>query len=93
MSNTEWVHLDGKVHDTQRIDFTHRYLQQLKRAAAEGIDIGGYFHWTLTDNFEWATGFGNRFGLVYVDFETQKRIIKDSGYWYQKVIESNGEII
>lgn len=93
LSNTDWVHLDGKVHDPQRIDFTHRYLQQLKKAASEGIDIGGYFHWTLTDNFEWATGFGNRFGLVYVDFETQKRIIKDSGYWYRHVIETNGECI
>lgn len=93
MSNTDWIHLDGSVHDPQRIDFTHRYLQQLKKAAAEGIEIDGYFHWTLTDNFEWATGFGNRFGLVYVDFATQKRIIKDSGYWYKKVIESNGECI
>lgn len=93
MSNTDWVHLDGRVHDPQRIDFTQRYLQQLKKAAAEGIEIDGYFHWTLTDNFEWATGFGNRFGLVYVDFETQKRVIKDSGYWYKKVIESNGECI
>lgn len=93
MSNTDWIHLDGYVHDSARIDFTHRYLKELKKAAAEGIDIDGYFHWTLTDNFEWATGFGNRFGLVYVDFETQKRTIKDSGYWYKKVIESNGEII
>ena len=85
--------MDGKVHDPQRIDFTHKYLKQLKRAAEEGIDIGGYFHWTLTDNFEWATGYGNRFGLVYVDFDTNRRIIKDSGYWYKSVIESNGEII
>ncbi len=93
MSNTDWVHLDGSVHDSQRIDFTHRYLRQLKKAAEEGVDIGGYFHWTLTDNFEWATGFGNRFGLVYVDFETQKRTVKDSGYWYKKVIESNGAFL
>ena len=93
LSNADWIHMDGKVHDPQRIDFTHRYLKQLKRAAAEGIDIAGYFHWTLTDNFEWATGYSNRFGLVYVDFETQKRTIKDSGYWYKKVIESNGEVI
>lgn len=91
LSNQDWVHLDGKVHDPQRIDFTTRYLRELKRAAEEGIDIGGYFHWTLTDNFEWATGFCNRFGLVYVDFATQKRIIKDSGWWYRDVIRSNGE--
>ncbi len=90
VSNEDWVHLDGRVHDPQRIDFTARYLRQLRRAAEEGVDVAGYFHWTLTDNFEWATGFGNRFGLVYVDFATQKRIIKDSGYWYRDVIASNG---
>lgn len=90
LSNSDWVHLDGRVHDPQRIDFTHRYLKELKRAVDEGIDVGGYFHWTLTDNFEWATGYSNRFGLVYVDFETQKRTIKDSGYWYRSVIETNG---
>lgn len=91
LSNEDWVHLDGKVHDPQRIDFTHRYLRKLKKAAGEGVDVGGYFHWTLTDNFEWTTGYTNRFGMVYVDFETQNRIIKDSGYWYKEVIRSNGE--
>lgn len=93
MSNTDWVHLDGKVHDPQRIDFTTRYLRELKRAADDGVDINGYFHWTLTDNFEWATGFTNRFGLVYVDFNTRERIIKDSGYWYRDVIACNGEML
>ena len=93
MSNEDWVHLDGRVHDPQRIDFTHRYLKQLKLAAEEGVDIRGYFHWTLTDNFEWSNGYSERFGMVYVDFETQKRVIKDSGYWYRDVILSNGEII
>lgn len=91
MSNRDWVHLDGRVHDAERIDFTHRYLLQLKRAVEEGIDISGYFHWTLTDNFEWATGYSNRFGLVYVDFETQERIMKDSALWYRDIIRSNGE--
>ncbi|MCE5344400.1 MAG: beta-glucosidase [Eubacteriales bacterium] len=90
ISNVDWVHLDGKVHDPQRIDFTARYLRELRRAAQDGVDIAGYFHWTLTDNFEWATGFANRFGLIYVDFPTQKRIIKDSGFWYRDVIRSNG---
>lgn len=91
MSGHDWIHLDGKVHDPERIDFTHRYLKQLKRAVDDGIDVGGYFHWTLTDNFEWATGFSNRFGLIYVDFETQKRIMKDSAFWYRDVIKENGE--
>ena len=93
LSNEDWVHLDGKVHDPQRIDFTTRYLRQLRRAAEDGVDVGGYFHWTLTDNFEWATGYSNRFGLVYVDFATQKRTIKDSGFWYGDVIATNGNIL
>lgn len=93
LSNEDWVHLDGRVHDPQRIDFTHRYLRSLKRAAEEGVDIRGYFHWTLTDNFEWSNGYGERFGMVYVDFETQERVVKDSGYWYRDVILSNGECL
>lgn len=91
LSNKDWVSLDGKVHDPQRIDFTHRYLREYKKAAADGIDIAGYFHWSVMDNFEWAFGYKERFGLVHIDFKTQKRTIKDSGYWYKTVIESNGE--
>ncbi len=91
LSNKDWVSLDGKVHDPQRIDFTHRYLKEYRRAAEEGIDIEGYFHWSIMDNFEWALGYRERFGLIHVDFSTQKRTIKDSGYWYKTVIQSNGE--
>jgi beta-glucosidase len=91
LSNLDWVGLDGGVHDPQRIDFTRRYLRELKRAAADGVDIRGYFHWSLMDNFEWAEGYQQRFGLAHVDFTTQKRTIKDSGYWYREVIRSNGE--
>ncbi len=83
------VSLDGKVHDPNRIDFLARYLRQLKRAAAE-IDLRGYFQWSLMDNFEWAKGYSERFGLVYVDYETQNRILKDSAYWYRDVIKNNG---
>lgn len=93
LSNQDWVSMDGKVHDPQRIDFLHRYLLQLGRAVQEDIPVKGYFHWALTDNFEWATGYSNRFGLVYVDFESQKRTVKDSGRWYSQVIESNGGIL
>ena len=87
------ISLDGKVHDPNRIDFLHRYLRQLKRAAKEGVDIRGYFEWSLLDNFEWSCGYTERFGLVYVDYENQCRIIKDSGYWYRDVIENNGNNI
>lgn len=90
MGNTDWVALDGKVHDPQRIDLTTRYLLNLRRAIDEGIDVRGYFHWTLMDNFEWAEGFRQRFGLIHVDYTTQKRTLKDSAYWYGEVIRTNG---
>ena len=85
------VSLDGKVHDPNRIDFLARYLRCLRKAAEDGVDVRGYFHWCVTDNFEWAKGYTDRFGMVYCDFETQQRIIKDSGYWYRDVIKTNGE--
>jgi beta-glucosidase len=91
LSNTDWVSLDGKVHDPQRIDFLWRYLKEYRRAADDGVDLMGYFCWSVMDNFEWAEGYNERFGLVYIDYETGKRTIKDSGYWYRGVIESNGE--
>lgn len=84
------ISMDGKVHDPNRIDFLARYLRELKKAAGE-IDLRGYFQWSLMDNFEWAKGYSERFGLVYVDYRTQERILKDSAYWYRNVIGSNGE--
>lgn len=89
MSCHDWVSLDGKVHDPNRIDFTHRYLKCLKKACAEH-DIRGYFHWTLLDDYEWNDGYKERFGLVYVDYRTQIRTRKDSFAWYQNVIKTNG---
>ncbi|WP_310604728.1 GH1 family beta-glucosidase [Anaerosporobacter sp.] len=91
MSCHDIVSLDGKVHDPNRIDFLNRYLLQLGKAKDEGIDIRGYFEWSLMDNFEWNCGYTERFGLVHVDYETQQRIIKDSGYWYRDVIMNNGK--
>lgn len=85
------VSLDGKVHDPNRIDFLARYLRNLKKAKEDGVDIRGYFQWSLMDNFEWACGYNERFGLVYVDYETQKRILKDSAYWYQNLIKTDGD--
>lgn len=90
LSSMDWPALDGKVHDVQRIDFTTRYLRELRRACEDGVDVRGYFHWSLMDNFEWAVGYRERFGLIYVDYATQERIVKDSAYWYRGVIESNG---
>lgn len=93
MSCHDTVSLDGNVHDPNRIDFLDRYLSQLQRASDEGIDIIGYFLWSFLDNFEWDKGYNERFGIVYVDYETQRRIPKDSAYWYQKVMDSNGKIL
>jgi len=90
LSCTDVVSLDGKVHDPNRIDFLHRYLRCLKKAADDGVDIRGYFHWCFTDNFEWGKGYTERFGIVHCNFKTQQRIIKDSGYWYRDVMKSNG---
>ena len=91
MANCDWVMLDGKVHDPQRTDFIRRYLHGLKRAVEEGIPVLGYQYWSLLDNFEWALGYDMRFGLVYVDFPTGKRTVKDSAYDYAEIIRTNGE--
>lgn len=85
------ISLDGQVHDPNRIDFLNRYLRELKRSADDGVDIRGYFLWSLMDNYEWQSGYGERFGVIYIDYSTQKRIIKDSGYWYKQVIREKGE--
>lgn len=81
LSCNDHIFLDGGVHDPDRIDFLARYLDSLRRGA-ERADIRGFFHWSLTDNFEWHSGYGERFGLVYVDYPSQRRILKDSAYWY-----------
>lgn len=85
------IFLDNRVHDFDRIDFLVRYLTELKKAAAEGAPLLGYFHWSLTDNFEWHNGYDERFGLVYIDYTTQQRIPKDSCLWFAATAEKNGE--
>ena len=87
----DWVSLDGRVHDPNRIDFLARYLKGMKEAADEGADVRGYFYWSLMDNFEWAMGYNPRFGLIHVDYTTLKRTLKDSAEWYSKVIAENGK--
>ena len=89
----DWVSLDGKVHDPGRIDYLHRYLLGLSRAIGEGIPVIGYQYWSLMDNFEWSAGYDKRFGLIHIDFQTQKRTLKDSAFWYKEVIVSNGAVL
>ncbi|MGH7245115.1 MAG: GH1 family beta-glucosidase [Phycisphaerales bacterium] len=91
MANADWVASDGRVHDPQRIDYTRSYLLELARTGADGVALGGYFHWSILDNFEWAEGFKERFGLIHVDFATYKRTLKDSAYWFAEVIRTNGD--
>lgn len=91
MANYDFVMRDGEVHDPQRIDYMESYLAGLKRAVEEGIPVVGYLYWSLLDNLEWAEGYDKRFGLIYVDYTTQQRTLKDSAKWYAKVIQSNGE--
>lgn len=86
----DWVSLDGAVHDPARIDQANRYLLGLRRASEEGIPVAGYFHWSFMDNFEWAQGYKDRFGMIHVDFKTLKRTPKDSSRWYSEVIRTNG---
>ena len=83
------VSADGEIHDVRRIDFLSSYLAELERAADDGVDICGYFLWSFLDNFEWAEGYRPRFGIVYTDYESQKRIPKDSAYWYRDYIGSH----
>lgn len=91
LSIGDQMNRDGRVHDANRIDFLIGYILALKKAVNEGIDVRGYFHWSFMDNFEWQEGYKHRFGLVYVDYETQERTLKDSAFWYQELIASNGE--
>jgi len=77
------------VRDLRRIQYLRDHLTQVHRAIQDGVPVRGYFVWSLTDNFEWAYGFNKRFGIVYVDLETQKRTLKDSGRWFAQAIAEN----
>jgi beta-glucosidase len=90
LSSMDWVTADERVPDAMRIDFLTRYLRELRRAIAGGVDVRGWFHWSWMDNFEWADGYKERFGLVHVDYKTQKRTPKDSLAWFSEVIRTNG---
>jgi beta-glucosidase len=83
---------DGNVYDSDRIMFLRNHLTHLQRATAEGVPVKAYFHWSLMDNFEWGDGFGTRFGLVYVDFETQKRTPKTSASCFREAAAKNAVV-
>jgi beta-glucosidase len=78
--------IEGEVHDEQRVRYLNAHLNSIHNAITEGVDIQGYFAWSLMDNFEWAEGYSKRFGLVYVDYETQKRSLKASAKAYKALL-------
>jgi beta-glucosidase len=85
MANAD--HLSGgAVHDQARIDFVQRHLDALKQAMDRGVNVHGYFLWSLLDNFEWNSGYAKRFGIVHVDYATQQRTLKDSALWYRRFL-------
>lgn len=90
---SEWKDLDGEIKDYSRIDFIKRYLRELMRAADDGVDVRGYFYWSLLDNFEWGEGYSKHFGLVHVDYDTFERTLKKSAYYFSDVVKSNGEVV
>lgn len=79
---------DGKVHDNRRIDYLRKHFKKVVELNQKGADIRGYFIWSLMDNFEWQHGYSKRFGIVFIDYQTQKRILKDSAIWYRDLIQS-----
>ena len=84
------VDADGAVHDPQRVAYLDAHVRALHAALEQGVDLRGYFVWSVMDNFEWAYGESSRFGLVHVDFETQERTRKDSFHWFKQVVADNG---
>jgi beta-glucosidase len=79
----------GQVNDPLRVAYYNDHLQSVSKAISMGVPVRGYFAWSLMDNFEWSFGYTKRFGLIYVDFETQERVLKDSARWYKGVIQAN----
>jgi beta-glucosidase len=80
---------DGRVRDDRRIGYLRDHLRAVEQAIDAGVDVRGYFAWSLLDNFEWSYGYARRFGMIHVDYETQRRTWKDSAHWYREVVSAN----
>jgi beta-glucosidase len=87
----DYVEGDGRIHDRERIDYIRRHLAVCSALIKEGIKIKGYYAWSFLDNFEWAHGYTKRFGIVHVDYATQKRTVKDSAFFFRDLIAGYGE--
>jgi beta-glucosidase len=90
-NGSAWVDVieDGRIHDKGRTDFLVSHLQAIAKMNEMNLNVAGYYCWSLLDNFEWGHGYKQRFGIVYVDFETQQRIKKDSYYKYNEIIKEH----
>jgi beta-glucosidase len=84
--------VDGVVHDPRRVNYLATHIGAVASAIEDGAPLRGYFVWSLLDNFEWAHGYHMRFGIVYVDYSTQQRIVKDSGDWYRRLVRVAREV-
>jgi len=82
--------INGRIDDPLRIEYYRQHLRAAHDAMKQGVDLRGYYAWSLLDNYEWSLGYSKRFGIVHVDYETQRRTIKASGRYYEEVIRSNG---
>ena len=91
MANADGL-VDGRITDTARIAYLRSHLLALARAIELGVDVRGYFYWSLLDNFEWNSGYAKRFGLIHVDYATQQRTAKDSAHWYREFIASHAQL-
>jgi len=87
------VATNGRVADPLRVDYLHRHLGALHAAIAAGVNLHGYFAWSLLDNFEWSLGYSKRFGIVHVNFDDLQRTLKDSARFYAKVIQTRGRVL
>ena len=87
--NGDYPDARGRVADVRRIHYYREHLRELARAIQDGADVRGYHSWSMLDNFEWSEGYTQRFGMVFVDFPTQRRFMKDSGKWYARVASTN----
>ncbi|MBA3029085.1 MAG: family 1 glycosylhydrolase, partial [Desulfobacteraceae bacterium] len=85
--------MEGKVHDENRRSYLQGHFEAAHRAINKGVNLKRYYVWSCFDNFEWVFGYSRRFGLIYVDYKTQERILKDSALWYRETINRNGLII
>ena len=86
----DYVNPEGSVNDKERIKYYEGLIKSAKKAMDNGIDLRGFFAWTLLDDFEWDSGYSSRYGIIFVDYLTQTRTPKDSAHWFRKLIENNG---